>query len=131
MFNKKYLIDITREVLNHTDGEYLRSDFTDWCEGASAIMHYILSNYTNEKEFYIKAGEFNGFPHQWVVLNGEILDATVDQFGDEYSIYTSKLYSNLYHEESEDYAPIMFDDWLDYIDNLFEDKDRLNLYIEE
>lgn len=33
MLNKKFLIDITREVLNHTQNEYLRSDFTDWCEG--------------------------------------------------------------------------------------------------
>lgn len=27
MLNKKFLIDITREVLNHSENEYLRSDF--------------------------------------------------------------------------------------------------------
>ena len=131
MFNKKFLIDITRETLNHTANEFLRSDFTDWCEGATAIMAYIIQNYTDEKEYAIIQGTFDGFGHSWFKLNGEILDATVDQFGDEYSIYSPKLYEDLYHEECEDYAPIMFDDWQEYIDSLFNDKDRMELYIEE
>lgn len=133
MMNKKFLIDITREVLNHTQNEYLRSDFTDWCEGASAIMYYILTNYTEEKDVHIVNGTFNNFGHEWIVVNGEIIDATVDQFGDDYSIYSSSLYKNLYREESEDYTPLVFDDWMEYIDNLFEfeDKERMNLTLEE
>lgn len=131
MLNKKFLIDITREVLNHTQNEYLRSDFTDWCEGASAIMYYILTNYTEEEDVHIANGTFNNFGHEWIVVNGEIIDATVDQFGDDYSIYSSSLYKNLYKEESEDYAPLVFDDWIEYIDNLFEDKERMNLTLEE
>ena len=131
MLNKKFLIDITREVLNHTQNEYLRSDFTDWCEGASAIMYYILTNYTEEEDVHIVNGTFNNFGHEWIVVNGEIIDATVDQFGDDYSIYSSSLYKNLYREESEDYAPLVFDDWIEYIDNLFEDKERMNLTLEE
>ena len=131
MLNKKFLIDITREVLNHTQNEYLRSDFTDWCEGASAIMYYILTNYTEEKDVHIANGTFNHFGHEWIVVMGEIIDATVDQFGDDYSIYSSSLYKNLYREESEDYAPLVFDDWIEYIDNLFEDKERMNLTLEE
>lgn len=131
MLNKKFLIDITREVLNHTQNEYLCSDFTDWCEGASAIMYYILTNYTEEKMFHIANGTFNNFGHEWIVVNGEIIDATVDQFGDDYSIYSSSLYKNLYREESEDYTPLVFDDWIEYIDNLFEDKERMNLTLEE
>lgn len=130
MLNKKFLIDITREVLNHTQNEYLRSDFTDWCEGASAIMYYILTNYT-EEDVHIVNGTFNNFGHEWIVVNGEIIDATVDQFGDDYSIYSSSLYKNLYREESEDYTPLVFDDWMEYIDNLFEDKERMNLTLEE
>ena len=131
MLNKKFLIDITREVLNHTQNEYLRSDFTDWCEGASAIMYYILTNYTEEEDVHIVNGTFNNFGHEWIVVNGEIMDATVDQFGDDYSIYSSSLYKNLYREESEDYTPLVFDDWMEYIDNLFEDKERMNLTLEE
>lgn len=131
MLNKKFLIDITREVLNHTQNEYLRSDFTDWCEGASAIMYYILTNYTEEEDVHIVNGTFNNFGHEWIVVNGEIIDATVDQFGDDYSIYSSSLYKNLYREESEDYTPLVFDDWMEYIDNLFEDKERMNLTLEE
>lgn len=131
MLNKKFLIDITREVLNHTQNEYLRSDFTDWCEGASAIMYYILTNYTEEEDVHIVNGTFNNFGHEWTVVNGEIIDATVDQFGDDYSIYSSSLYKNLYREESEDYTPLVFDDWMEYIDNLFEDKERMNLTLEE
>lgn len=133
MLNKKFLIDITREVLNHTQNEYLRSDFTDWCEGASAIMYYILTNCTEEKDVHIVNGTFNNFGHEWIVVNGEIIDATVDQFGDDYSIYSSSLYKNLYREESEDYTPLVFDDWMEYIDNLFEfeDKERMNLTLEE
>ena len=131
MLNKKFLIDITREVLNHTQNEYLRSDFTDWCEGASAIMYYILTNYTEEEDVHIVNGTFNNFGHEWIVVNGEIIDATVDQFGDDYSIYSSRLYKNLYREESEDYTPLVFDDWMEYIDNLFEDKERMNLTLEE
>ncbi len=131
MLNKKFLIDITREILNHTQNEYLRSDFTDWCEGASAIMYYILTNYTEEEDVHIVNGTFNNFGHEWIVVNGEIIDATVDQFGDDYSIYSSSLYKNLYREESEDYTPLVFDDWMEYIDNLFEDKERMNLTLEE
>lgn len=131
MLNKKFLIDITREVLNHTQNEYLRSDFTDWCEGASAIMYYILTNYTEEEDVHIVNGTFNNFGHEWIVVNGEIIDVTVDQFGDDYSIYSSSLYKNLYREESEDYTPLVFDDWMEYIDNLFEDKERMNLTLEE
>lgn len=131
MLNKKFLIDITRQVLNHSDREYLRSDFTDWCAGASSIMHYILSNYTEEKDFHIISGKFNGYGHEWIVVNGEILDATVDQFGDDYSIYSSSLYKDLYQEEAEDFEPLMFDDWIEYIDNLFEDRMRMDLVIEE
>ena len=131
MLNKKFLIDITRETLNHSDGEYLRSDFTDWCEGASSIMHYILSNYTDEKDFHIMSGKFNGYSHEWIVVNGEIVDATVDQFGNDYSIYSPALYKELYQEEAEDCTPLMFDDWIDYIDNLFEDEARMNLVIKE
>lgn len=131
MLNKKFLIDITREVLNHTDSEYLRSDFTDWCGGASSIVYYILSNYTDEKDFHIISGKFNGYGHEWVVVNGEIIDATVDQFGDDYSIYSSTLYRELYQEEGEDFKPLMFDDWIEYIDNLFKDKVRMDLSIEE
>lgn len=131
MLNKKFLIDITREVLNHTDGEYLRSDFTGWCEGASSIIHYILSNYTDEKDFHIISGRFNGYCHKWIVVDGGIIDATVDQFGDDYSIYSPTLYKGLYQEEAEDFIPLMFDDWIEYIDNLFEDKVRMNLVIEE
>ena len=131
MLNKKFLIDITREVLNHTQNEYLRSDFTDWCEGASAIMYYILTNYTEEEDVHIVNGTFNNFGHEWIVINGEIVDATVDQFGDDYSIYSSSLYKNLYREESEDYTPLVFDDWMEYIDTLFEDKERMNLTLEE
>lgn len=131
MLNKKFLIDITREVLNHSDGEYLRSDFTDWCEGASSIMYYILSHYSDEKDFHIMSGKFNGYVHEWVVVNGEIVDATVDQFGDDYSIYSPALYKELYQEEAENFNPLMFDDWIEYIDNLFEDKARMNLVIEE
>ena len=131
MLNKKFLIDITREILNHTQNEYLRSDFTDWCEGASAIMYYILTNYTEEEDVHIVNGTFNNFGHEWIVVNGEIIDATVDQFGDDYSIYSSSLYKNLYREESEDYTPLVFDDWIEYIDNLFEDKERMSLTLEE
>lgn len=131
MLNKKFLIDITREVLNHSDSEYLRSDFTDWCEGASSIMYYILSNYTDEKDFHIMSGKFDGYGHEWVVINGEIVDATVDQFGDDYSIYSPTLYKEKYQEEAEDFTPLMFDDWMEYIDKLFDDKVRMNLDIEE
>lgn len=131
MLNKKFLIDITREVLNHTQNEYLRSDFTDWCEGASAIMYYILTNYTEEKDVRVVNGTFNNFGHEWIIVNGEIIDATIDQFGDDYSIYSSSLYKNLYREESEDYTPLVFGDWIEYIDNLFEDKERMNLTLEE
>lgn len=60
MLNKKYLIDITREVLNHMESEYLRSDFTGWREAASSIVNYILSNYTDITEFYIASGTFDG-----------------------------------------------------------------------
>ena len=131
MLNKKFLIDITREVLNHTDGEYLRSDFKDWCEGASSIMYYILSNYTDEKYFHIMSGRFDGYGHEWIVINGEIVDATVDQFGDDYSIYSPTLYKEKYQEEAEDFTPLMLDDWMEYIDKLFDDKVRMNLDIEE
>lgn len=131
MVNKKFLIDITREVLNHTDGEFLRSDFTNWCEGASSIMYYILSNYTDEKDFHIMSGKFDGYGHEWIVINGEIVDATVDQFGDDYSIYSPTLYKEKYQEEAEDFTPLMFDDWMEYIDKLFDDKVRMNLDIEE
>lgn len=131
MLNKKFIIDITREVLNHMDGEYLRSDFTNWCEGATSIMHYILSNYTEETDFHIMSGKFKGYGHKWIVVNGEIFDATVDQFGDDYSIYSSFLYKELYHEESESFIPLVFDNWIEYMDNLFDDKERMNLYIEE
>ena len=44
MLNKKFLIDITREVLNHSENEYLRSDFTDWCDGASAGLFLDVEN---------------------------------------------------------------------------------------
>ena len=131
MVNKKFLIDITREVLNHTDGEFLRSDFTNLCEGASSIMYYILSNYTDEKDFHIMSGKFDGYGHEWIVINGEIVDATVDQFGDDYSIYSPTLYKEKYQEEAEDFTPLMFDDWMEYIDKLFDDKVRMNLDIEE
>lgn len=131
MLNKKYLIDITREVLNHSEAEYLRSDFTGWCEGASAIMYYILTNYTLERDVHIISGTFDGQGHEWIKVNDEIIDATVDQFGDEYSIYSTLLYQDLYKEESEDFCPLMFTDWMDYIEKLFEDKERLNLEIEE
>jgi len=131
MLNKKFIIDITREVLNHMDGKYLRSDFTNWCEGATSIMHYILSNYTEETDFHIMSGKFKEYGHKWIVVNGEIFDATVDQFGDDYSIYSSFLYKELYHEESESFIPLVFDDWIEYMDNLFDDKERMNLYIEE
>ena len=131
MLNKKFIIDITREVLNHIDGEYLRSDFTNWCEGTTSIMHYILSNYTEETDFHIMSGKFKEYGHKWIVVNGEIFDATVDQFGDDYSIYSSFLYKELYHEESESFIPLVFDNWIEYMDNLFDDKERMNLYIEE
>lgn len=126
MVNTKYLVDITREVLNHSDGEYLRSDFTGWCEGACAIVDYILKNYTKETDFRIIRGKFDGQPHNWIVLNdGQILDPTVDQFGDEYSIYSSKLYKGLYQAEGECEDLLMFDDWVEYINILFEDGSRV------
>lgn len=69
MLNKKYLVDITRETLNHMEGEYLCSDFTGWCEGASSIIFYILMNYTEERDVHIMSGTFNGHGHMWVVVN--------------------------------------------------------------
>ena len=131
MLNKKYLIDITREVLNHMESEYLRSDFTGWCEAASSIVNYILSNYTDITEFYIASGTFDGNGHEWVVANGEIIDPTVDQFGDSYSIYSARLYKELHCEECIGYKPLMFDDWENYINELFCDTDRMDLWIEE
>ena len=131
MLNKKFLIDITREVLNHSENEYLRSDFTNWCDGASAIIYYILSNYTDIKDVHIMTGYFNGHGHAWIVTDGEIIDATVDQFGDDFSIYSPTLYKHLYEEVSEDFSPIVFDNWMQYIDNLFLDEERMNLYMEE
>lgn len=91
----------------------------------------ILTNYTEEKDVHVVNGTFNNFGHEWIVVNGEVIDATVDQFGDDYSIYSSSLYKNLYREESEDDTPLVFDDWMEYIDNLFEDKERMNLTLEE
>lgn len=131
MLNKKFLIDTTREVLNHMEGEYLRSDFTDWCEASSAIMFYILSNYTEEKDYHIMQGTFNGYGHTWVVVNNEIIDATVDQFGDDYSIYSPSLYEGFYVAESEDFDPLVFDDWKEYIDALFEDKERMDFSLDD
>ena len=93
-------------------------------------MYYILTNYTEEKDVHVINGTFNNFGHEWIVVNGEIIDATVDQFG-EYNIYTPRFYENLYQEESEEYTPLVFDDWIEYIDKLFEDKERMNLTMEE
>ena len=94
-------------------------------------MYYILSNYTDEKDFHIMSGKFDGYGHEWIVINGEIIDATVDQFGNDYSIYSPTLYKEKYQEEAEDFTPLMFDNWMEYIDNLFEDKKRMNLVIED
>ena len=131
MLNKKFLIDITREILNHSKNECPCSDFTGWCEGASSIIYYILTNYTDISDVLIIRGTFDGYGHTWCTVYGEIVDATVDQFGDTYSIYSSELYADLYKAESEDFAPFVFDDWLEYMEELFANKDRMKLMIEE
>lgn len=126
MLNKKFLTDVTREVLNHFT--HCCSDFYGMCENASAIMYYIITNYTDEKDVHIMRGTFNDYDHSWIVVNGEIIDATVDQFSDCYNIYLPELYKLLYKEESENFTPLMADNWVEYIDNIFKEE-QINMEI--
>jgi len=97
MVNKKYLIDFCRETMNHTNGYLLASDFTGWCEGMSALIAYAAIHlFRCSGTIEVVYGTFNGEGHTWCEIDGEIIDATVDQFGDDYSIYSTKLYTEKY-----------------------------------
>lgn len=97
---KKECIDIVRDALNNMDGYCLKNDFTDWCEGSSMLIYYIADKYMqiSKDKNKIIYGQFKGEPHFWNVINDEIYDATIDQFGD-YNIYDVSLYINYYEKE--------------------------------
>lgn len=99
-WNKKKCIDIVRSALNNMEEYNLEGDFTDWCEGSAMLVHYIADKYMkiDKRKNRIIYGYFNQEAHVWNLINGEIYDATIDQFG-SYDIYNSGAYSELYKKE--------------------------------
>jgi len=124
MINKKYLIDFCRETMNHTNGYFLSSDFEGWCEGMSALIAYAAINLFNfSGDIKIVYGTFDGKGHTWCELDGEIVDGSVDQFGDDYSIYSCRLYSDKYSKESvvnvSELNELIWDSDIDYMNHNF------------
>lgn len=71
---------VRKSVSECNDLDY---DFTDWCEGASSLMWYLVKEKYNidTKDNYIALGTFKNKGHYWNVINGIIIDTTIDQFG--------------------------------------------------
>lgn len=74
------LSNTVREAVSECN--YLEYDFTDWCEGSSLLMWYLVKEKYNitGKDNYVASGKFKGHGHFWNVINGVIVDTTVDQF---------------------------------------------------
>lgn len=74
------LSNIVREAVSECN--YLEYDFTDWCEGSSLLLWYLVKEKYNitGKDNYVASGTFKDKGHFWNVINGVLIDTTVDQF---------------------------------------------------
>lgn len=121
--NKKYLIDFTREVMNHC-ADHFCSNFTDQCDYAAAILAYLVKNYvTDDVKLCVVHGKFDHRTHVWLRIEGDRYDPTVDQFGNQYSIYSDQFYSEKYQKIEEESADSLEDliskSDIEYINNNF------------
>jgi hypothetical protein len=75
------LSTLTRNVLNSCYN--LNNNFTNWCDAGSCLLWYFVDSkyHLHTKDNYITFGKFNNEGHFWNVVNGIIVDNTVDQFG--------------------------------------------------
>lgn len=82
---------ITDEALNHYVFEVRRAmneaiqeikgDYTDWCELGTMVLFRLLQHIDPTANNTVARGKYKESGHFWNVINGKIVDTTIDQFG--------------------------------------------------
>ena len=99
-YDKIFVINLVREALFH-NSDYIPSDFEGWCESASHLVYYIATKYMERMDSKIHLGTFDNDGHFWCEVDGEIIDCTIEQFGETYSCYEANRYKSQYHSTCE------------------------------
>jgi len=90
------LSDIIREKMNSIIEE-IDGDFVGWCELATESMKEAVSKYIPEIKFNeVYKGKFKNEGHFWNVIDGVIVDLTIEQFGKYKSGIINKKFLNNY-----------------------------------
>lgn len=75
----KYCIEI-RKAMNLTIEE-INYDFTGWCELGTMLMYRLVRDTIPTLKNEVAFGWYKESGHFWNIIDGEIIDITVDQFG--------------------------------------------------
>lgn len=69
-----------RKAMNSIIQE-INGDFTDWCELGTMLMFRLVRDTIPTLKNEVAVGWYKGSGHFWNIIDGEIIDTTVDQFG--------------------------------------------------
>lgn len=82
---------LTDEVLNYCVLEIRRAmneaiqeindDYTDWCELGTMVLFRLIQDIDPTASNVVARGKYKEDGHFWNIINGKIVDTTIDQFG--------------------------------------------------
>lgn len=75
-----WYVEIIRKTMNCIIEE-INGDFTDWCELGTMLLFRLIRDKEPNWENKVVRGYYKDNGHFWNVVNGMIVDTTVDQFG--------------------------------------------------
>lgn len=75
-----WYVETIRNKMNEIIEE-INDDFTDWCELGTMLLFRLIRDKEPTWDNKVVRGYYNGNGHFWNVMNGVIVDTTIDQFG--------------------------------------------------
>ena len=83
ILKKEIINGYTKEIRKNMNDiiEEIDGDFSGWCELASMLMFRLVGARNPSWDNKVAIGYYNGNGHYWNIIEGHIVDVTVDQFG--------------------------------------------------
>lgn len=75
-----WYVETIRKKMNDIIEE-INGDFTGWCELGAMILFRLIRDKEPSWDNKVVRSYYNGNGHFWNVINGVIVDTTIDQFG--------------------------------------------------
>ena len=75
-----WYVETIRKTMNYIIEE-INGDFTDWCELGTMLLFRLIRDREPSWDNKVARGYYKNDGHFWNVINGVVVDTTVDQFG--------------------------------------------------